>query len=98
MFCSLTVARDILLSIQQEDMEDNFTLLPKAQWFSYAFIHLHDLLTLKTTDSRKSYLAAKRREKRAGKEFNTQKKQTEAEDEDDEAFPVETLPPLVAQG
>jgi len=78
-------------------LDDNFTLLQKAQWFSYPFIHLHNLRTLRTTASRKSYLAEKRREKRTGKENMQITENMEDDADDDETVPVEQVPPLVSQ-
>lgn len=72
-----------------------------SPFLSYSFIHLRNLLTLKTTDSRKGYLTAKRREKRARKE-NTQNTEVDVEDEDededeDEGSPVDQMPPPVSR-
>jgi hypothetical protein len=100
LFCWLTVARDFLLSIQRDDFMNNRLLQQKAvasPFLSYSFVHLRNLLTLKTTDSRKGYLAAKRREKRASKE-NTQNTEVEDEDEGgDETLPVDNMPPPVSR-
>ena len=73
---------------------DNHILQQKSvlsPWLSYSFVHLRNLLTLKTTNSRKTYLTEKRREKRASNESH--------EVEDDEGFPVavDQMPPLVSQ-
>lgn len=83
------VAWETLLSIQPSDVMDNIILLQKARWFSFAFLNLRSLETLKTTDARKTYLAAKRREHRASKSV-------EKGEDDEDSFPVESMPPHVS--
>ena len=84
--CWLMLARDTLVSVQPSNLFSN-SVLRKSVWFNYAFLNLRDLVSLKTTDSRKNYLAAKRREKRANKQ----------DDDEEDSFPVESMPPPVSQ-
>jgi len=81
------LARDTLVSVQPSHLFSN-SVLRTSVWFNYAFLNLRDLVSLKTTDSRKNYLAAKRREKRADKQDD---------DEEEDSFPVESMPPPVSQ-
>ena len=82
----LRLARETLVSVQHSDRSSNNLLLRKSAWFNFAFVSLRDLVTLKMTDSRKKNLAEKRRERRDGKE----------EDEDDNTFPIDRMPPPVS--
>jgi len=102
-FDELKVARDILYSIQYDDILDNYILSDKTLGFPlliYPFIQLRNLLTLRKTGSRKAYLAEKRRETRARKKTQPVEAVASSDDDsgaEDEGFSFLQMPPYVSQ-
>lgn len=94
----LMVGRDILLSMREQDVFDH-QKIRRTEWFNFAFLNLRSLMTLKTTGTRRSRLAAKRREHKENKDegANSEEEEVEVEEEEEEDNPLDSLPPLVSQ-
>ena len=86
------VGRDILLSMSEQDVFDH-QKIRRTEWFNFAFLNLRSLMTLKTTATRRSRLAAKRREHQENMDEGANPEEDEEEEEEEENNSLDSLPP-----